>query len=117
MTFSDAISGCMGKYGTFGGRASRSEFWWFYLFTLLLGWAALVAGGGEGSTEGVVMNAVVNLALAVPNLAVSCRRLHDTGRSGWWVLIVFTVVGIIPLIVWWASEGSREANQYGDPVG
>ena len=116
MSFTEAIASSMGKYGTFGGRASRSEFWWFYLFWLLLTWAAKVAGGGAGSDGGDFMEGIVSLVLLVPTMAVSSRRLHDIGKSGWWLLIAFTVIGIIPLIIWWASEGSQVANEFGEPV-
>lgn len=120
MNFTQAIASCMGKYVTFNGRASRGEFWWFYLFALLLGWAASIVGEVTlGWGGGNVLQTMVNLALLLPILAVGCRRLHDTGRSGWWLLLLITVVGIIPLIIWWATppkeEGSKYAPKNADP--
>jgi uncharacterized membrane protein YhaH (DUF805 family) len=114
MNFGQAIQTCMGKYATFEGRASRSEFWWFYLFTLLVIWGAnwvglLVFGDPVG------LSALANIVLLLPSLAAATRRLHDTGRSGWWQLLALTVIGIILLIVWWASEGHGEENEHGPP--
>ena len=120
MNFSESISTCMGKYGTFSGRASRSEFWWFYLFALLLQWGASVVGavslGGSGSDMAMgadILSGSVALALLMPGLASSVRRLHDIGRSGWWVLIAFTGIGLLLLIFWWAKEGEKIENSYG----
>lgn len=56
------------------------------------------------------------LLLLLPSLAVGARRLHDIGRSGWWQLLIFTVIGIISLIVWWASDTSPTDNKYGKPT-
>ncbi len=114
MTFTESISTVFSKYGTFKGRASRSEFWWFYLFSTLLGWAASVVGAltlDENSNG--VFQLVFAMAFVVPQLAVGSRRLHDAGRSGWWQLIALTVIGIILLIVWWASKGIETDNPYG----
>ena len=110
MTFGKSISTCMGKYVDFKGRATRPEYWWFYLFTVLLSWGSLIV-----DSTGIV-SGIVNLALLLPSLAVAARRLHDTNRSGWWMLIAFTVIGLIPLIIWLASKGNDQANQYGSPV-
>ena len=116
MSFHQAVAACLAKYGTFSGRALRSEFWWFYLFAVLAGLAASVADAvvfGADLGEGGIISGITNIALVVPWLAVSARRLHDTGRSGWWFLIAFTIIGIIFLIVWWAREGDANENQYG----
>ena len=110
MTFGKSISTCMGKYVDFNGRASRPEYWWFYLFTILLSWGSLIV-----DNSGIV-SGIVNLALLLPALSVAARRLHDTNRSGWWMLIAFTIIGLIPLIVWLASKGSGQSNEYGSPV-
>lgn len=89
MTFGKSISTCMGKYVAFNGRAARPEYWWFFLFTVLLTWFADIADPSKvGST-------IVSLALLLPSLSVATRRLHDTGRSGWWQLIALTVIGLI----------------------
>ena len=59
------------------------------------------------------LGAIVSLALMIPNFAVAARRLHDIGRSGWWQLIAFTVIGIFLLIFWWAKEGDNNENSFG----
>ena len=100
----------MGKYVDFNGRASRPEYWWFYLFTVLLSWGSLIV-----DQSGIVYG-IVNLALLLPALSAAARRLHDTNRSGWWMLIAFTIIGLIPLIIWLASKGNDQANEYGNPV-
>ena len=116
MNFGQAIESCMGKYATFSGRASRGEFWWFYLFTVLLSWgASLVSSltlfpGDPAMAE--TFPTIVGLAVALPTFAVGCRRLHDIGKSGWWQLIMLTLVGIIPLIVWWARPSKPEGEKY-----
>jgi uncharacterized membrane protein YhaH (DUF805 family) len=114
VSFSAAISTCMSKYATFSGRAGRSEFWWFYLFCVLMSWGGTLVGHQIG--VGDLLSHIVNLAFFIPTLAASSRRLHDTGRSGWWILLLITVIGLIPLVIWWATEGKREENQYGPPV-
>ncbi len=103
MNFGQAISTCLSKYATFTGRASRPEFWWFFLFQLLVSIAASMLGD--------VANGLVNLALLLPALAVGARRLHDIGRSGWWQLIMLTVIGLLVLIYWWVQptgEGTAD---------
>jgi uncharacterized membrane protein YhaH (DUF805 family) len=100
MTFAESVSTCLKKYVDFNGVASRSEFWWFMLFvfvaTLVLGWVSpLVAN-------------IFGLAMLLPELAVGARRLHDTGRSGWWqLLLLLPVIGLIILIVFWVQESKR----------
>ena len=115
MNFSKAIQTCMGKYATFTGRGSRSEFWWFYLFTVLVAWAASIVGAVTGGEQmASVMSLLVNLALMIPGIAASARRLHDTDRSGWWLLISLTIIGIIVLIVFWAQESQQGTNRFGE---
>lgn len=80
-----AISVCLGKYATFSGRASRSEYWYFVLFTALVSFAlALVEVAATGG-ETTVMSDLFSLATLLPSLAVGVRRLHDINRSGWWI--------------------------------
>lgn len=110
MTFGKSIATCFAKYFDFKGRASRPEFWWFYLFTILLSWGATLVDPFQ------VLSVIVNLAVFIPVFAAGSRRLHDTNRSGWWQLILLTVIGLIPLIVWWASKGSDQENKYGSPA-
>tara|TARA_B110000003_G_scaffold276180_1_gene321340 strand:- start:5011 stop:5376 length:366 start_codon:yes stop_codon:yes gene_type:complete len=116
MSFQESITQCMSQYATFEGRASRSEFWWFYLFSILMQWFAQVVFTITGGAEiGSIFSGLVSLIFVVPLLAVSARRLHDTNKSGWRYLWCLTIIGIIPVVIWWASEGSRESNEYGEP--
>ena len=117
MNFGQSISSCMGKYVTFSGRATRSEFWWFFLFTMIVSFVV------NAISTGIFLNtfneillyipSIVSLIFTLPSLAVSARRLHDIGRSGWWVLLMFTGIGLILLIIWWVKDTEKEENVYG----
>ena len=113
MSFVDAITSVFTQYVGFSGRARRSEFWYFYLFTILLSIvASIVQRAMTNSTNGIVTT-IIGLAIILPYLAVAVRRLHDTSRSGWWLLIgLIPVVGTIILIVFWVQD-SHGDNQYG----
>lgn len=110
MTFSESITACMSKYATFTGRASRSEYWWFYLFALALSWGASIVGASQDITW---LSLFVSFALIVPQIAVGTRRLHDIGKSGWRQLLMLTIIGIIPVVFWLAKEGASDENEYG----
>ena len=117
MSFGESISTVFSKYATFSGRARRSEYWWWYLFIVIIsavvGGIAAAAGGSDGSSFGSLVAGLVGLALVLPTLAVGVRRLHDTGRSGWWLLISFVpVIGSIVLIVFFLLD-SQPDNEYG----
>ena len=105
---------CLKNYVTFDGRARRKEFWFFMLVSFILGIIVQIIDAILGTDK--ILNGVLNLALFLPSLAVGARRLHDTGRSGWWQLLVLTIIGIIPLIIWWASNTKPESNQWGQPA-
>ena len=107
MQMIEAFKTAMSKYADFTGRANRPEFWWYVLAQFLL----LLAIGLISDT----LSNIASLALLVPSISVAVRRLHDTGRSGWWVLIALTIIGIIPLIIWYATEGPKAPNEYGSP--
>ncbi len=105
------------KYAEFSGRARRNEYWYFVLFNFLisigLGIIDGVLGLGAGSGVGL-LGGIYSLAVLIPSLAVAVRRLHDTGRSGWWLLIsLIPIVGVIILIVFLASESQNGKNQFG----
>lgn len=139
--FGEAISTCFKKYVTFSGRARRSEYWWWFLFTILMSILALIP----------IIGWIIPLAIILPNLAVSVRRLHDVGRTGWWLLAPYgfallgglllgagalvgfgghsssggitAVIGGIALLgafvsgimlfIWSLSDSKPETNQYG----
>jgi uncharacterized membrane protein YhaH (DUF805 family) len=119
MEFTEAVrSVIVERYADFQGRSARSEFWWFVLFYFLLG-LAVGTVGAISETLGGILNIVVWLALLVPSLAVSIRRLHDTDRSGWWILLyLLPVIGTIVLIVFFVQRGTDGENRFGpDPLG
>lgn len=104
MTFGNSISTCFSKYATFDGRASRSEYWWWFLFTFL----ASAAAGMVSET----LSGLFSLGVLLPSLAVGARRLHDTDRSGWFLLLwLIPLVGWIVLVVWAIQEG-KEPNRF-----
>ncbi len=101
MNFGQSITSCFSQYATFSGRASRSEFWWFFLFQILVSVAA-----GMVSEK---LSGLVSLGLLLPALAVGTRRLHDIGRSGWWQLLLITVIGILVLVFFWVQPAKGES--------
>jgi len=121
MTFSEAISSGFRNYVGFSGRASRSEFWYWMLFTVLVSIAMNIIDFGIFGISSNVnpFSSIWSLITFLPSLAIGVRRLYDTDRSGWWWLIAFIpVIGIIVLIVFWCSEGTRGPNRFGpDPLG
>jgi uncharacterized membrane protein YhaH (DUF805 family) len=100
------------KYAEFNGRARRTEYWMFVLFNLL---AYVVLGIVERIIHvQMILTTIYSLAVLVPALAVSVRRLHDTNRSGWWLLVaLIPLVGAIVLLVFGVQEGQASQNQYG----
>ena len=99
------------QYVDFSGRAQRMEFWMFQLFNLLIsiGLAIVDAILGLG-----ILQMVYALAVLLPSIAVGARRLHDTNRSGWWLLLAFIpVIGIIVLIVFWVQDSDPGSNAFG----
>jgi len=120
MGFGEAISSGFSNYVGFSGRAARSEYWFWTLFLFLvyivaeiIDVALISAGSGIA-----VVTLLAILALALPSIAVTVRRLHDLDRSGWWILLGFIpLVGGIILLIWYCSKGSDGSNQYGaDPL-
>lgn len=104
MTFIDAIKTVFSKYSDFNGRAARPEFWWYVLFVFL---ASLVLGAVSD-----VLYLLFFVGNFVPSLAVTARRLHDIGRSGWWQLI-----GMVPFIGWivmiyWCVQPGKDPNPF-----
>jgi uncharacterized membrane protein YhaH (DUF805 family) len=106
------------KYAVFSGRARRKEYWYFFLFSLIVSIVLAVIDGLTGSFSaeaGVgLLGGIYALAVLIPGLAVSVRRLHDTGHSGWWLLIALVpLIGVIVLLVCMVLEGKPGTNQYG----
>ncbi len=117
MSFQDAVRTCLTqKYADFNGRARRSEYWYYVLFTVIVAIVAdiidRIVGTNDMFSNNGLVGTIASLALLVPSLAVGARRLHDTDRSGWWQLISLTVVGVIVLIVFWVQD-SKGDNKHG----
>ena len=116
MSFSEAVKSGFDHYVKFDGRASRPAFWWWFLFTILVA-IALQIMDGIIFNESMLLTIVVWLGLILPNLSVSIRRLHDTDRSGWWVLIGFIpIIGFIVLLVFYLQKSDPGDNSYGPPM-
>ena len=104
------------KYTVFEGRAHRTEFWMFALFNFLISIGLSIIDNviGTATTSGGLLSGLYSLAVLIPALAVGARRLHDTGRSGWWQLIgLLPCVGWIVLIIFYVQDSQPGANQYG----
>ena len=102
-----AISACMSKYATFTGRASRGEYWFFYLFYIIVYFVGAVAGALVGSS---FLMYLFILPFVLPLFAAGIRRMHDVGKSGWFILIPFYNLVLM------CTAGTKSANAYGDPV-
>jgi uncharacterized membrane protein YhaH (DUF805 family) len=121
MSFAQSISYNLKNLTNFSGRAGRSEFWWWVLFLWVLSIVInlLTGGANFGATDRGILywiGLLIGVILWLATLAVAVRRLHDTGRSGWWVLLWFICcIGAIILIVFWAQQSQSSDNQYGPP--
>ena len=121
VSFIDAIKFGFNNYVTFSGRATRAEFWWFYLFSVIGFYGLLFISGVLAGVSGSVAFLGIGYVAAIlffgiPQLALSSRRLHDTGRSGWRWLLFMVPFGGIFVLVWWCQKGNAGPNKYGpDP--
>ncbi|MEX1660084.1 DUF805 domain-containing protein [Thioclava sp. 15-R06ZXC-3] len=133
MSFGDSVRTCLKqKYATFAGRAPRAEFWWFTLFytlvqiatnildTVFFGTGEVASGPGfwAYNSHGGPLSIIAGLALLVPALAVSVRRLHDNGKSGWWLLLsLIPLIGGLVLLFFFVQRSQPGENAYGsDPL-
>ena len=106
MNFIESVKTCLRQYATFTGRASRPEFWWFMLFCILVSIAA--------SLFGERANALATLALLLPAIAVTARRLHDIDKSGWWQLVsLIPFIGWLIVLYWYVQPTQPQANRFG----
>ena len=118
MNFTQAISTGFQKYINFSDRAPRSDYWFWTLFAILVSIAT-------GAIDYLVfptldyspLNSLAGLALFLPGIAVSIRRLHDLDRTGWWLLLILTIIGGIVLLAWFCMRGTVGPNCFGpDPL-
>lgn len=116
--FFDWVMKCikLENYVNFTGRARRAEYWYFQLFQLLISVVIGIIAGLSGIDKLSILANIISVALFLPSLAVYVRRLHDVNRSGWWILISFTIIGIIPLFIWLIRETDPKPNQWGSPA-
>lgn len=129
MNFFDSIKAFWLGYATFKGRTSRAGFWWAMLFLAIAGAAVSIAFPGKMVTEYIwdgfevtdyresAMENLWSLAVLLPSIAITCRRLHDMGRSAksfWWLLV--PIAGGIMMLIWTLTAGQKDANEYGEPV-
>ncbi len=117
MGYQEAIKLAFKNYCVFNGRAGLAEFWWFQLFTFLVGLVLVMAQKATGMDVFNILSSLFGLATLLPQLGLIWRRLHDTGRAGGWFFIVFIpIVGFIVLIWWWLQPGEQGPNRFGDPA-
>ena len=108
---------CLSKFADFSGRARRREYWTFALVNCLIAMLLLILGlaFGEDSPASNIMVTIFYLIMLVPNLSVSVRRLHDIGKSGWWLFIgLIPLIGSLLLLVWSFMDSEPDENQYGE---
>ena len=105
----NSVISCFNKYFDFETRSSRKEFWYWQLFRILmfLSITYLESLGLSG------LLFISNFIFLIPEIAVSIRRLHDINKSGWWILLTLTIIGIIPLTYFYCIKGDDGANDYG----
>ncbi len=126
MNMQTAIRTVFAKYATFSGRAARSEFWYWILFVVLVSIGlSIIDGAIVAPMIGYAafapeapqpLQLLFNLATLLPTLAVTIRRLHDTDRSGWWILLgLIPIIGNLILLWWYIQAGSEGDNQFGPP--
>ena len=125
MNIIESVTTCLSKYFVFKGVASRSEFWFFILFYMLMLFLGITLDGNwdyynnqdlfdfeqDFYAPGAFWEVLISVILFLPGITVSARRLHDIGKSGWWQLIYFTGIGIIVLIFWWCKEGETTKKE------
>lgn len=113
MDFQTAVRTCFEKYATFHGRARRPELWWFVLFMIIANMVLAILDNGLFGGAGI-LSGVFSLVVLLPSLAVGARRLHDTGRSGWWLLLLLIpVIGALVLIWFYIQPSDPHPNYYG----
>ena len=115
LSFNDAVGTCFRKYFDFSGRARGSEYWYFTLFSFIL---YIVASLLDKNIFGYPMEdsgslyIITSFILFIPSISAAARRLHDSGKSGWWQLLYFTIIGIFLVLYWLIIKGDSNKNSY-----
>lgn len=107
----NSVISCFNKYFDFETRSSRKEFWYWQLFRILM-FLSITFIESLG-LSGILF--ISNFIFLIPEIAVSIRRLHDINKSGWWILLTLTIIGIIPLTYFYCIKGDDGVNDYGQP--
>ena len=119
MNMKEAVISVLTNWKNFSGRASRSEFWYFMLASIILGliFSLIELATGlvsiEESSATGPLSSILNLLLAIPSIAVTSRRLQDYGYSGWWQLSYITLIGIFVVLLWCMLPAKEDENQWG----
>jgi uncharacterized membrane protein YhaH (DUF805 family) len=118
--FGDSISLFFKNYVNFNGRSSRGAYWWLFLFSLIISVPLNVLSATSTEDSVLMIVGLVSfawgLATILPSISLAVRRLHDSGKSGWWLLIGLTGIGLLVLIVFYLLPGTRGENKYGPDV-
>ena len=121
VNFFEAIQLGFKNYFNVESRSSRSEYWYWFLFVFILGFVvdfadATIAGSSwlDYSEVWGPLTIIFNILTWIPGITIGVRRLHDVNRSGWWLLISLTIIGIIPLFIWAVSKGTDGKNRFGN---
>jgi uncharacterized membrane protein YhaH (DUF805 family) len=114
MNFSTSIKTCVQKYAGFSGRATRSEYWWFYLL-FMVGYLVLATVTFIINQYFIILLGLFSLFILLPLLAAGVRRLHDVNRSGWWILLSFVPLASLALMYFQVQPSDIGDNQYGPP--
>jgi uncharacterized membrane protein YhaH (DUF805 family) len=108
----DSVRSVLSNYANFNGRAARAEFWWWSLVLFIV--QGVLELALRGWSLAWLFELLLSLALLLPTVAVTVRRLHDTNRSGWWLLIALVpLIGGVVLIIFNVEDGTQGINQYG----
>ena len=128
MSFIEAVKSYFLKWNDFKTRSCRSEYWWAtlfiffasYLVSFMTGYFIGVTFAFAGFSEDAIITLVgiatliIQVFIIIASTALVVRRLHDVDKSGWWYLLIFTIVGAIPLLIWFCRKGSDGRNRFGE---
>ena len=115
LRFNEAVGTCFRKYFDFTGRARGSEIWYFYLFCYSIFLVTTILDinlFGYAWDDYGLLYLISSVVLFIPQISVATRRLHDTGKSGWWQLLSLTVIGIVLVLYWLIRKGEPNENRY-----
>ena len=115
LSFNEAVGTCFRKYFDFTGRARGSEYWYFFLFSFLLGIVVTILDinlFGNAWEDYGPLYLITTVGLFIPSISAATRRLHDSGKSGWWQLLYLTIIGIFLVLYWLIRKGDANKNSY-----